>query len=270
MRKKLTEMEKIIIIKDYDRKTPGLIAEELQIRRNTVRSLYRRFLRTHTIINKKQSERPNILTVRQINRIEGFINKKPFTILKEIKIVLNLNCSLRTIAKSLKGLGYRNLRVRRKPTLTQTHKDNRLKWAKKLSNWTFKDHWENVLFSDESSVELWKKYSERQWRKPGESLNEGFFRPKKVDFGKKYAKVWSCFSSKGVGELIFLRDYTNEEEGISRWNKKLYSKLLKENLLREGKKLVGDKFVFQQDNDRVHTSKEVMDWLTSRSIKKTM
>ena len=54
MRKKLTEMEKITIIKDYDRKTPGLIAEELQISRNTVRSFYRRFLRTHTIINKKQ------------------------------------------------------------------------------------------------------------------------------------------------------------------------------------------------------------------------
>lgn len=58
--------------------------------------------------------------------------------------------------------------------------------------------------------------------------------------------VWGCFSGSAVGDLIKI-------EGILR--KEGYKKIIEENVVPSGTRLIGTNFIFQHDNDPKHTSK---------------
>jgi hypothetical protein len=166
------------------------------------------------------------------------------------------------MSRTLHRLGYKNLKQIVKPVVTATHRAQRLEWAREHSTWTLRN-WRRVIFSDESSVELWKTYSKRQWRKPGQGLDEGYYKPSKMKFGKIYLKVWSTLSYNGVGKLIYVEDnYVG-----NKWCGKTYRNILDNNLEREGLK-VSRNFLFQQDGDPVHTSKLIDKFFKEKRINK--
>ncbi len=88
-------------------------------------------------------------------------------------------------------------------------------------------------------------------------------------------------SSKGVGPIVFiekpqmevLKD-KNRKKGASqkpqtenKWSKEVYFKILRENLIREGKKLCGEgAWRFVHDGDTTHTSHIVVNWLKNNGI----
>lgn len=63
------------------------------------------------------------------------------------------NISSATIKRALKSLGYRKIKLTRKPGLTQKMKDDRLRWCLDHKDWTL-DDWKNVIWTDETSVVL--------------------------------------------------------------------------------------------------------------------
>lgn len=70
--------------------------------------------------------------------------------------------------------------------------------------------------------------------------------------------MWGCFAKSGVGELV-------EISGIM--NSDVYINILKKNLKKSAKKLkLGNKFIFQQDNDPKHTSKATKKWLADNKV----
>ena len=63
--------------------------------------------------------------------------------------------------------------------------------------------------------------------------------------------VWGCFSRYGVGDL-FLVEGTMEQ--------KKYLHVLEEHMLPLAHRLIGDNFIFQQDNAPCHKAKLVLEW----------
>ena len=257
MKALLSELEKIYIIKYYESKTLGKLAEELQRPRSTIYFFNRKWLATQSIQNQyKKCGRRKLLTDQQINRIENYVDKHPHSTAPEIRRSLKINCGDTTIQKCLKKLGFKNLRYRHKPILSNETKQKRISFANKYKNWTVRQ-WKRVLFTDESSVQVGKVYLRKIWVKPCNRLKPGFYLPKKQDYGKKYVKVWSCFSYKGVGKLHFIEDG---------WNRHVYKAILNERLKAEANSLIGREFTLQEDGDKVHKSKVVETWKRKNKI----
>ena len=257
MKAMLSEQEKIYILTNYERKTLGKLSEELKRCRSTIYKFYRKWQATKTILNlKHKCGRRKILNTAQEKLIEELANKNPRLELLELKKKLHLNCSVSTISRSLKKLGFKNLRLRHKPIITEIQKVQRLQFARKYSSWTIRK-WKKVLFSDESSVQIGKIYPRKIWLKPENRWKPGFYLPKKKEYGKKYIKVWSCFSYNGVGKLQFIE---------SGWNRHTYKGILNENLKIEAERLIGKDYVFQEDGDKVHKSKVAETWKRKNKI----
>jgi transposase len=256
MKTRLTEENKIYILMNYHSKSQGRLAEILDRSRSTIKNFWYRWLKNKTISNGRSPGRPKKLAEYKLRMLEKHIRKTPTDSRSRIIEKLGLGCSPQTLSKYLHKMGFRKFKKIKKPLVIHRHQKERLQWAKKYRNWTYRQ-WKKVLFSDESSVELWKKYTERVWRKPGEALRNGMYQPTKLDFGKKYQKVWSVFSYKGVGKLVFLED---------RWCGNSYRDILQENLIREGRRLIGSQFIYQQDGDTVHTCKKAVKWLKTNRV----
>jgi len=79
----------------------------------------------------------------------------------------------------------------------------------------------------------------RVWRTSTEEFKEHCMKPT-VKHGGDSVMVWGCFSSSGVGKLVFI-------EGIMR---KEDFKILKSSILESAAMLgLEDSFIFKQDND---------------------
>ena len=65
--------------------------------------------------------------------------------------------------------------------------------------------------------------------------------------------VWSCISSKSVGNLVLIDGIINQHS---------YLKILKNNLKQSAEKMgIKDTFILYQDNDTKHKAYKVRSWL---------
>ena len=152
---------------------------------------------------------------------------------------------------------------KKRPLLTKTHKQNRLKWAKEHRTWTIEE-WKNVIWSDESAFAVVNgEGREYTWTKDGDVLDDDSVTPTKK-FGGGKVMVWSCMTFEGIGFSCKIDDIMDAE---------LYCKILKGELMRSIRyyKLDDSEIIFQQDGDPKHTSRlatetldelglEVMNW----------
>ncbi|CAK1592244.1 unnamed protein product [Parnassius mnemosyne] len=67
-----------------------------------------------------------------------------------------------------------------------------------------------------------------------------------IKLGGDSIMVWGCFSSQGTGDLIKIDGIMKKED---------YKKILVQNAVPSGLRLIGDGFIFQQDNYSKHSSK---------------
>lgn len=67
--------------------------------------------------------------------------------------------------------------------------------------------------------------------------------------------VWGCFCYDGVGDL---------KKIVGTMRKEDYHRILKYNVIPSGTGLIGEGFVFQQDNDPKHTSKLCTDYINAK------
>lgn len=109
---------------------------------------------SHRITPKKRRGRPLILTQEQINEIITWIcilkaNRRTSWI--KILIVLELNVSYYCIRIALRNVGFARRVARRKPSLSERNRIQRLYWAIEHLNWTL-DDWKKILWSDETWV----------------------------------------------------------------------------------------------------------------------
>ena len=133
----------------------------------------------------------------------------------------------------------------RKPLLSMINKIKRLHWAFCHRNWTVED-WMRVLWSDEKKFELFN--SKRRTycrRRKNEPLRDDTIQGT-VKHGGGSAMFWGCFGGLSLGDIHQVQGIMKKEE---------YHQILVKHAVPSGLRLLGNGWVFQQDNDPKHKSK---------------
>ncbi len=163
-----------------------------------------------------------------------------------------------TISNTLRRQGLKSCSARRVPLLKPVHVQARLKFAREHLDDPEED-WENVIWSDETKIELFGKNSTcRVWRRKNAELHPKNTIPT-VKHGGGNIMLWGCFSAKGPGRLICVKE---------RMNGAMYREILSENLLPSARALKMKRgWVFQHDNDPKHTARATKEWLRKKHFK---
>uniref|UniRef100_A0A8C4T4K4 Transposase Tc1-like domain-containing protein n=1 Tax=Erpetoichthys calabaricus TaxID=27687 RepID=A0A8C4T4K4_ERPCA len=145
-----------------------------------------------------------------------------------------------TISNTLRRQGLKSCSARRVPLLKPVHVQARLKFAREHLDDPEED-WENVLWSDETKIER------RVWRRKNAELHPKNTIPT-VKHGGGNIMLWGCFSAKGPGRLICVKE---------RMNGAMYRQIFSENLLPSAR----------HDNDPKHTARVTKEWLCKKHFK---
>ena len=195
---------------------------------------------------KKGSGRPKKITESEIKKIKKLIENNPMLTSKEIKTKLKLEISLRSIRRILlETLQLKSYVAAKKPLLTKSMKQKRVKFAEKYVKWT-PQMWRKCIFTDESSFETSIGCGFRRVRrKKGQNRYQEKF-TKKTTKHPPSIMIWGCISAQGPGEICLLKPNI-------RMDSKMYVKVLKKSLLPSMVSLKSN-YMFQ-DKATVHTSK---------------
>lgn len=235
----------------------------LRLQKKTSREIAKILKRSKTVVNNylklkenygKQGRRgrKKILSKRVISHI-GRICSNKIVSASKIKSELGLVCSVRTVRRTIRNIPHLVYsKLQKKPKLTKIHIEQRLRFSQdSIKN---RLDFEKIVFSDEKKFNL--------------DGPDGFayywhdLRKEKQFFSKRQSgggsvMVWGGFGYGGKTELVFLEGRVDSEQ---------YVDVLKNHLLRAGKKICGKNWIFQQDNASVHTSKLTLDWLKSKKV----
>uniref|UniRef100_A0A8K9UDX3 Transposase n=1 Tax=Oncorhynchus mykiss TaxID=8022 RepID=A0A8K9UDX3_ONCMY len=165
--------------------------------------------------------------------------------------------SKKTISNTLRRHGLKSCSARKVPLLKLAYVQARLKFANDHLD-DPKEEWEQVMWSDETKIELFGLNSTRHvWRKKDE------YNPKNtiptVKHGGGNIILWGCFSAKGTERL-------HRIEG--RMDGAKYREILANNLLPSVRALkMGRGWVFQHDNEPKHTARATKEWLRKKHLK---
>lgn len=135
------------------------ISKDLNVPVSTVRSVIKKFKAHGTVANLPRCGRKRKIDERFQRKILRMVDKEPRLTSKQVQAALQsegTTVSTRTICRCLKEKGLYGRIPRKTPLLTQRHKKARLEFAKTYLRKP-KTFWKNVLWSDESKVELFGK-----------------------------------------------------------------------------------------------------------------
>lgn len=231
------------------------ISKDLNVPVSTVRSVINKFKAHGTVANLPRCGRKRKIDERFQRKIVRMVDKEPRLTSKQVQAVLQsegTTVSTRTIRRRLNEKGLYGRIPRKTPLLTQRHKKARLEFAKTYLRKP-KTFWKNVLWSDETKVELFgKRHQHRVYRKENEAFKEKNTVPT-VKHGGGSLMFWGCFAASGTGLLDRVHGIMKSED---------YQQILQRNVGPSVRKLglPQRSWVFQQDNDPKHTSKSTRKW----------
>jgi len=255
-RRETTMEERKIILRLHNQcKSLREIAELVGKPRSTIQGIVDRFCKNKSLKNLPRSGRPPALSQNDERFIVRQIKKNPKMSAPKITGELKMRgntVSEATIRTALRENGYHGRIPRKKPWISAVNRQKRLEFAKKYEM-ADQSLFDNIIFSDESKYNLFGSDGKvKVWRTANSELQ-----PKNlaatVKHGGGSVLVWGCFSSHGVGKLVFI-------DGIM--DHKMYINILKENLKKSAEDMgIGQHFYFQQDNDPKHTAYNTKMWL---------
>ena len=232
------------------------IGTQLRIPRQTITDFLTRYRKRQSIENLPRPGRPrktSNITNRWLVRNAESDTRVPF---QELRNILNINISKRTLQRRLHEAGIRKWRAVKRALLTQNDAKKRRKWAREHRHWTA-DDWRRVIWSDESRV---KRNSDSSvvWVFRRQTKSEKYAL-KNIRSKRKQDSIsviiWGCFVADKLGPLVFI-------DGTIRAT--VYVEMLKQNFLPFLEALHTDDpipYEFQQDNARPHIVKITRDWL---------
>ncbi len=110
-------------------------------------------------------------------------------------------------------------------------------------------------------IRKWKTFPDSTccvWRRKNAELHPKNTIPT-VKHGGGNIMLWGCFSAKGPGRLICVKE---------RMNGAMYHEILRSNLLPSARALKMKRgWVFQHDNDPKHTARATKEWLRKKHFK---
>uniref|UniRef100_A0A8C4NIR9 Transposase n=1 Tax=Eptatretus burgeri TaxID=7764 RepID=A0A8C4NIR9_EPTBU len=252
------DLRKIFV--DAHRSGKGYItvSKDFGLYQSTVMQVVYKWKQFNTIVTLSRSDRPTKITPRARLIIIQEITKNPRIMSKDLQASLELgNVSVHesTIKKTRNKNGVHGKIARRKPLHSKKNIAPCLKFAKDhLDNpegW-----WKNVLWTDESKVELFGLNEKHYvWQKPNTAFQHKNLIPT-MKCGGGSIMVWGCFAVSGSRWLAIIDGTMNSG---------LYQQILQENVRVSVRELkLNRKWVVQQDNDPKHTSESTAEWLKQK------
>ncbi|KAK3560504.1 hypothetical protein QTP86_009647 [Hemibagrus guttatus] len=242
-------------------KTEPAIGKQLGVKKSTVGAIIRKWKTYKTTDNLPRSGAPHKISSRGVKMITRTVRKNPRTTRRDLVNDLQragTKVTKATISNALCRQGLKSCSARRVPLLKPVHVRARLKFAREHLDDPEED-WENVIWSDETKIELFGKNSTcRVWRRKNAELQPKNTIPT-VKHGGGNIMLWGCFSAKGPGLLISVKE---------RMNGAMYREILSKNLLPSARALkMKHGWVFQHDNDPKHTTRATKEWLRKKHFK---
>ena len=149
--------------------------------------------------------------------------------------------------------------ARKKPYVNTINRRKRLEYAKNYREKPL-GFWNKVLWSDESKFNLSGSDGKVVVRCSPEEDFEPECTISTVKHGGGNVKCWGCFSSSGVGSLIFIDGNKTGES---------YREILEDNLLKSVEKLgMSHDWIFQHDNNPKHRVAIVANWLNRNGMER--
>ena len=197
---------------------------------------------------KKISPREKTKIKVEVKRLQSK-NERVFA--RKIKTSCNIDTSLRTLQRAMSELGLEYKKIQQKLPLTNKHKKQRVEFARKwIAENTIN---KNVVFSDEKRFSFDGPDNWSSWYDP---LDPPLRIKRQMKGGG--IMVWGMILPTGE---IFV------EKLVGRVNADVYIQMLKEKVVPHlNLKLGREKFIFQQDNCRVHTAEKTKNYLKSAKI----
>ncbi|KAI4899905.1 hypothetical protein NFI96_019485, partial [Prochilodus magdalenae] len=192
-------------------KTESAIGKQLDVKKSTVGAIIRKWKTYKTTTNLPRSGAPRKISARGVKMITRTVRKNPRTTRGDLVNDLQeagTNVTKATISNTLRRQGLRSCSARRVPLLKPVHIQARLKFAREHLD-VPEEYWENVIWSDETKVELFGKNTTRRvWRKVNAELHPKNTIPT-VKHGGGNIMLWGCFSAKGPGRLVRVHERMN-------------------------------------------------------------
>ncbi|KAK3570715.1 hypothetical protein QTP86_025264 [Hemibagrus guttatus] len=242
-------------------KTESAIGKQLGVKKSTVGAIIRKWKTYKTTDNLPRSGAPCKISPRGVKMITRTVSKNPRTtrgdLVNDLKRA-GTKVTKATISNTLRRQGLKSCSARRVPLLKPVHVWARLKFAREHLDDPEED-WETVIWSDETKIYLFGKNSTcRVWRRKNAELHPKNTIPT-VKHGGGNIMLWGCFSAKGPGRLIRVKE---------RMNGAMYREILSKNLLPSARALKMKRgWVFQHDNDPKHTARAMKEWLHKKHFK---
>ncbi len=242
-------------------KTESAIGKQLGVKKSTLGAIIRKWKTYKTTDNLPRSGAPRKISPRGVKMITRTVSKNPRTTRGDLVNDLQragTKVTKATISNTPRRQGLKSCSARRVPLLKPVHVQARLKFAREHLDDPEED-WENVIWSDETKIELFGKNSTcRVWRRKNAELHPKNTIPT-VKHGGGNIMLWGCFSAKEPGRLICVKE---------RMNGAMYREILSENLLPSARALKMKRgWVFQHDNDPKHTARATKEWLRKKHFK---
>lgn len=171
---------------------------------------------------------------------------------RALKTETGVDVCVETVRNALREAGLGATEKVSKPALTAKNVKDRLAFAETHKYWTVSD-WERVVFSDETRVNRFNSDG-RTWCWIRDKKNLPNHTVKQtVKHGGGSVMVWSCLTSRGVGNVYKIDGRMNATNYLELLEEELYTTLVDFNFdLNE--------VIFQQDNAPVHMAKIVQEW----------
>ena len=239
------------------------IAKKLLLPRTSMHYIIAKYKKTRCLVNivgrgrkRKTSEHLDRVIHR---KVKADRRKTASSVKLEIEKELGVVISEQTVRRRLHQVGLSGCVARKKPYVSKAVRGKRLAFAKKYREKPL-GYWDTVLWTDESKFNLFGSDGKVMvWRTTKEEYDHRCIVPT-VKYGGGNVKCWGCFSTSGVGSLVFIDGNMTGE---------MYRDILQKNLFESAKKLhLGKRWVMQQDNDPKHRAHVVTHWLNQKGVER--
>uniref|UniRef100_A0AAY5L9M5 Tc1-like transposase DDE domain-containing protein n=1 Tax=Esox lucius TaxID=8010 RepID=A0AAY5L9M5_ESOLU len=242
-------------------KTESAIGKQLGVKKSTVEAIIRKCKTYKTTDNLPRSGAPrqDLTLWGQNDHKNGEKKSQNHTgdLVNDLQRA-GTKVTKATISNTLRCQRLKSCSARCVPLLKPVHVQARLRFAREHLDGPA-EYWENVIWSDETKIEIFGKNSTRHvWRRKNAELHPKNTIPT-VKHGGGNIMLWGGFSAKGPGRLIHVKE---------RMNGAMYCEILSENLLPSARALkIKRGWVFQHDNYPKHTTRAMKEWLLKKHLK---
>ena len=178
----------------------------------------------------------------------------PFYTSKDLKNYLNAPITCRAIRYRLKNADLPARSPRFVPHLSVLNIKKRKKFA---TTHLMRQNWTNVLWSDETKINLFGSDGKQYVRRPKNKEFNPKYTIKTMKHGGGNIMVWGCFSESGVGPIYLINGKMCATD---------YLEILSNIMLPYASEEMPLRWEFMQDNDPKHSSKIVKEWFRKKKV----